>query len=146
LAQKQDAFEALGIQLVGVSYDSVRVLKDFSQAQKGERKARYSAEKLKNFSQAQKGERNVRFPLLSDPNSEMIKAFGVLNKQTYKKFENQKEHRFYGVPQPHVFLVDPKGRIVAKFAEYGFRNRTDIDRILTLIKKRQNKPDQLDKK
>jgi peroxiredoxin len=117
LAQKQEAFETLGIQLVGISYDSVDTLRTLSQA--GWRGTK------------------VRFPLLSDPESEIIKAFGVLNRQLYRRFA--KGHRFHGVPHPHMFLVDPEGRIVAKFAEKGFLDRPDVDRALAVIKKMRKK-------
>jgi peroxiredoxin len=101
---------------VGISYDSVETLKAFSKEGKGERK--------------------VRFPLLSDPESEMIKAFGVLNQKFYEHYE--KGSRFHGVPHPHLFLVDPKGRIFGKFAEKEFQNRPDITNILAFIEKTQN--------
>ncbi len=113
MAQKQDAFEAFGIQLVGISYDSVDTLRTFSQA--GWRGTK------------------LRFPLLSDPESEIIKAFGVLNRQLYAR--HAKGHRFHGVPHPHMFLADPEGRIVAKFAERGFIDRPDIDHALAVAKK-----------
>ena len=117
MAQKQDAFDALGIRLVGISYDSVDTLKPLSEA-------------------GWPGP-NVRFPLLSDPESDIIKAFGVLNQQLYQRFA--KGHRFHGVPHPHMFLVDSAGRIVAKFAESGYIDRPDIDHALAVIKKMRKK-------
>ena len=74
----------------------------------------------------------LRFPPLSDPESEIIKAFGVLNRKLYRRFA--KGHRFHGVPHPHMFLVDPEGRIIAKFAEKGFLDRPDIDNALAVRK------------
>jgi peroxiredoxin len=117
LAQRQNDFKELGIQLVAVSYDSVKTLKSFSEKGKGKKK--------------------VKYPLLSDPKSKMIKAFGILN-------EKHKEgHKWHGVPYPHIFLVNPDGRIDGKFSEKRYQDRPKVDDILAFIKKMQNKPVQV---
>ena len=55
--------EATGIQVVGVSYDSVEVLADFADKHK------------------------ITFPLLSDSGSKTITAYGLLNKEAKGKAE-----------------------------------------------------------
>lgn len=51
----------MGIELVGISYDSAKVLKGFA------------------------GKSKIKFPLLSDSKSKVIKAFGVLNEKAKGK-------------------------------------------------------------
>lgn len=75
------SIEAAGIQLVGISYDSVKVLKDFEKQQK------------------------ITFRLLSDPKSQVIEAYGVLNEDANGK---QK-----GIPFPGTFLVGTDGKVKA---------------------------------
>jgi peroxiredoxin len=71
-----------GIQVVAVSYDSTEILKRFAKQGK------------------------IKFPLLSDKDSEVIKAFGVLNKEGRR--------RTAGVPHPGTFVIDSEGVIRAK--------------------------------
>lgn len=83
-------------------------------------------EVLRTFSKNNK----VTYPLLSDPGSRIITAFSVFNK------EYNKEHKWYGAAYPCIFLVNPKGRIDAKFSEKMYQARPDIDSILTFIQAR----------
>jgi len=112
----QGDFKKLGINLVGVSYDSASVLKAFSEKEK------------------------VSYPLLSDPKSEIIRAFDVFND------EYNKEHKWHGVPHPYVFLVSSQGRITAKFSKQGYRARPKATDILKFIETMQNKGDAGDAK
>ena len=66
-----------------------------------------SAELLKNFA-ARKG---ITYPLLSDPESQVIRAFGILN-VNFKPGELP-----YGAPFPGMYLVDEGGIVRAKFFE-----------------------------
>lgn len=77
-SNKKD-FDAAQIQLVGISYDSVDVLNKFA------------------------AQRKITFPLLADPASKAIKAYGVLN--------DQANDRIAGVPHPNTFLVGRDGKI-----------------------------------
>lgn len=61
LQRDSKAIEQAGITIVGVSYDSVNVLKSFSEKSK------------------------IKYPLLSDLKSQVIKAFGVLNEKASGK-------------------------------------------------------------
>jgi thioredoxin-dependent peroxiredoxin len=75
------AIKAAGIRVVAISYDSPKLLKKFAREQK------------------------VSFPLLSDPKSQVIKTYGVLN-------ENAKG-RQEGIPFPGTFLVGTDGKVKA---------------------------------
>lgn len=66
-----------------------------------------SAALLKNFA-ARKG---ITYPLLSDPESKVIRAFGILN-DNFKPGELP-----YGVPFPGMYIVDERGIVRAKFFE-----------------------------
>jgi peroxiredoxin Q/BCP len=79
--------EAAGVQVVGVSYDPVKVLAGFA------------------------ARRGIQFPLLSDPGSKTIEAYGVLNKAGK------------GVPHPGTFVIDKEGVVRAKLFLEGYRTR-----------------------
>jgi len=70
------------LQVVGISYDSVEILNDFA----------------KKF--------DVKFPLLSDPESKAIDAFGIRNQQA--------NGRAAGVPIPATFVIDGEGVVRAR--------------------------------
>ena len=89
-----------GLGLAAISYDPVAVLKNFADRKK------------------------ITFPLLSDPDSRIIRAFGILN-------EAVKPETFqYGIPHPGTYLVDNKGRVVAKYFEEDMRERISASDIL----------------
>lgn len=63
----------------------------------------------------------VSLPILSDVGSHIIRAFGLLN-------TNMKEGtRFYGIPHPYIYVIDPNKIIAARFAESSYKERPDID-------------------
>ena len=93
LEQHQSEFGKLGLDVAAISYDSTAVLHNFA-----ERKG-------------------IHFPLLSDPNSKIIRALGILN-ETVAKDSPQ-----YGIPHPGVFILDAKGTITAKYFEDDYRQR-----------------------
>jgi len=72
-----------------------------------------SAELLQNFA-ARKG---ITYPLLSDPQSKVIRAFGILNQNF------QTGQLPYGVPFPGTYIVDENGIVRDKFFE-----QDDIER------------------
>jgi hypothetical protein len=100
LEQNLDRIRKQGLGLAAVSYDSVEVLKNFA-----ERK-------------------HITFPLLSDPESKIIRAFGILN-ETLKPGTPQ-----FGIPYPGTFLVDARGTVAAKYFEEDFRERVSASDIL----------------
>jgi AhpC/TSA family/Disulphide bond corrector protein DsbC len=59
----------------------------------------------------------ITFPLLSDSGSAIIRRYGLLNTSVAPG------DRAYGVPNPGTFVLDRKGRIVAKHFEESYRER-----------------------
>jgi len=89
LESRVDDFADRGLSLVVLSYDSVETLKSFQL------------------------EYAPRLTMLSDPNSRVIKAFGILN-------EGEKPgSRGYGIPNPGIIIIDTAGVLRAKYAEKG---------------------------
>lgn len=84
---------AQGLGVAAISYDSVAVLKSFAER------------------------RGIAFPLLSDPQSKIIRDFGILNDQV------QAGSTQYGIPYPGTYLVDRNGRVTAKYFEDDFTQR-----------------------
>ena len=83
--------EGAGIRVVAISYDSVEVLAKFAD------------------------ERKITFPLLSDSESQVIKSFGILNKEA--------SGRTAGIPYPGTYLIDSQGIIRAKLFLDGYKER-----------------------
>ena len=92
-----------GIQVVSVSYDSVDVLKKFA------------------------ADREITFPLLSDPDSKTISAYGILNKAAKGKQA--------GIAHPGTFIIDKEGTVRAKLFHEGFVKRHGADDIVEAVKK-----------
>jgi peroxiredoxin len=93
------------VRVVGISYDTIDVLSKFSEQQK------------------------ITFPLLSDPDSDTIKAFQLMNAEAKEKIE--------GVPYPGTVILDKHGTIQAKLFYDGYRERhapTDILKAVSEIK------------
>jgi DsbC/DsbD-like thiol-disulfide interchange protein len=70
--------------------------------------------------------RRISFPLLSDPDSAIIRRFGLLN------LEYPEGDPVHGVPHPMTFIVDEHGVIRSKFFEGGYATRRTAASILTL--------------
>ncbi|VTT99551.1 alkyl hydroperoxide reductase thiol specific antioxidant mal allergen : Uncharacterized protein OS=Hyphomonas sp. L-53-1-40 GN=L53_08670 PE=4 SV=1: AhpC-TSA [Gemmataceae bacterium] len=90
--------EDAGVTVIGISYDPVDVLAKFAENQK------------------------IMFPLLSDPESKTIKAFGVLNADAKGKTE--------GIPHPGTMIIDRDGVIRAKLFFEGYKERSGADAIV----------------
>lgn len=103
LDERIGEFTAHGVRLVILSCDSVATLKTFQ---------------LKH---------THRLTLLSDPQSNIIKHFGILNQR------QKPGSRGFGIPNPGIMIVDTKGIIRAKFAEKSYRKRPQIDAVLAAI-------------
>jgi peroxiredoxin len=84
-------FEAKGIKEASVTYDSEAILRDFA---------------------ARKG---ISYPMLSDPGSRIIRAFGILNPDA-KGFAA-------GIPYPGFYFISPQGVIVKRFFEAQYTDR-----------------------
>jgi hypothetical protein len=75
---------------------------------------------LKNFADRKK----IAYPLLSDQDSKIIRAFGILN-TSVKPGTTQ-----VGIPYPGTYLVDPKGKVLAKYFVEDIRERVSVSDIL----------------
>lgn len=89
--------------LIGISYDSV--------------------EKIANFAHR----KDIKYTLLSDQDSEIIKAFGILNEK-YAPGDSG-----YGIPHPIVVITDNTGTITAKLYEEGYKKRPQVEAILSAV-------------
>ncbi len=86
--------------LAAISYDSVPVLKSFADR------------------------KQITFPLLSDPESKIIRSFGILNETV------EKSNPFFGVPNPGTYVLNPKGVVIAKYFEDDYKERDTASAIL----------------
>jgi hypothetical protein len=103
LEEQKAAFERQGIAVAALSYDSVDVLKDFA------------------------ARKNITYPLLSDPQSEVIRGWGLLNETVPKGTP------FFGVPWPGGFFIDPQGVVRARYFEKDYRERYTAGNVLLHI-------------
>lgn len=103
LGEKGGLIEGLGYSVVTLSYDDPKILKVFSDKYK------------------------FPYTMLSDPESEAIKAFGVLNE------EMKPMTRYYGVPYPVVYVVGLDKTIKARIAEEDYKNRPSVAQITEAI-------------
>ena len=104
LIQLQSAkarFEKQGIKLAGISYDSVEILKYFSERRK------------------------IEFPLLSDPDSKIIRMYQVLNSEAIGPNK--------GMARPGYFFIDTEGVIREKFFEAKYRERLTGNDVLSKL-------------
>jgi len=99
LQQSLPEIKRRGLGLAAISYDSPAVLKSFADR------------------------KQIMFPLLSDPESKIIRAFGLLN-------ETVPKGAFYGIPYPGTYILDPKGVVVAKYFEDDYTQRFTASDIL----------------
>lgn len=95
LESQRARFRQRGFEVAAISYDSPAALKDFATR------------------------RRITIPLLSDPDSVIIRRFGLLNP------EYPPGDRAHGVPYPGTFVVDAEGFIREKhFAQAYTERRT----------------------
>ena len=103
LAEWQERFEALGVNVAAMTYDDRATLASFH------------------------NEKRLRYPLLQDVGGKHVIAYGILNEH-YQPGESG-----YGVPHPGVILLSSEGIVKSKFAYPGFRNRPSFDAIYSVI-------------
>ncbi len=96
--------------LAAISYDPVSTLADFS------------------------ARRGITFPLLSDPGSETIKRYGILNTTIDSKNE------LYGYPFPGTFIVDRRGIVTSRVFEPIYQERSTISSILVRLGRKIDAP------
>ena len=96
-----EQFEAMGMSVVAMTYDSIEILQEVSE------------------------DEGIRFTLLRDEDITYVNRLGILNDTDYEPGQ-----RAYGVPYPGIFLISSDGIIRAKFAEESYRSRPDFSDIL----------------
>ena len=101
LQAAKERFEKQGIKLAGISYDSVEILKYFSDRRK------------------------IDFPLLSDPDSKIIRMYQVLNAEAIGPNA--------GMARPGYFFIDTEGMIREKFFEAKYRERLTGNTVLSKL-------------
>lgn len=101
LAEISERFEALGLSVVAMTYDSVDTLKEVEE------------------------DNGIPFALLHDADRTHVTAFDVLNDVDYRPGQ-----RAWGVPYPGIFLIDADGIVRAKFAEERYQDRPDFANVL----------------
>lgn len=95
-----EAFRKKGLGVASVTYDSAAILQDF-------------------------GKRlGIKYPMLSDPQSRVIQAFGILNDNVETTSPQ------YGIPFPGTYIVNEKGVVTAKYFEEDYRERYSAASIL----------------
>lgn len=101
LQAAKERFLEQGIKLAGISYDNVEILKYFSERRK------------------------IDFPLLSDPDSKIIRMYQVLNAEAVGPNA--------GMARPGYFFIDPNGVIREKFFEAKYRERLTGNTLLSKL-------------
>lgn len=98
-----DDVQNAGYGLAALSYDAVGTIAKFEQAS------------------------HLRYMLLSDTQSKVINAFGIRN-------ENFAEgSRFYGIPNPAIYVIGADGVITHVFSEEGFKERPKPSDVLSAL-------------
>ncbi len=94
-------YDSQGLKVVGISYDSINILKTFEQRV------------------------GIGYRMLSDNGSKIISDFGILNSDV------PADNPQYGIPHPGMFILDADGRVVSKYFEQNFRERFTPATVLT---------------
>ncbi len=99
----QEQFEAIGVGVAGMTYDSPEIIQAFDEKWE------------------------IGFPVLRDVDRQHVEAWGIRNQEygpgTFA----------YGVPYPGVVFISPEGEILAKWAEEGYRSRADWSEVLEAV-------------
>ncbi|GAB3270393.1 peroxiredoxin family protein [Parahaliea aestuarii] len=95
LQQHKAAFDAAGISLVAITYDSPAEQQAFAD------------------------KHGITIPLLSDIDAMSFKTLGILNEQY------QPEDTQYGIPHPGMIIIDPAGKVVGKLFIEAYSSRVD---------------------
>jgi len=99
----KDEFGAIGVGIVGMTYDKPEVIKAFDEKW------------------------DIGYPVLKDVERAHVEAWGIRNEEygpgTFA----------YGVPHPGVVLISPEGEVLAKWAEPGYRSRADWSEVLAEV-------------
>ncbi len=99
----KDQFAAIGVGVVGMTYDKPEIIQEFHKKWE------------------------IEYPMLRDVERQHVEAWGVRN------MEYGPGTFAYGVPLPGVVLLSPDGEILAKWAEEGYRSRADWSTVLNEV-------------
>jgi len=58
---------------------------------------------------------SITYPLLSDENSDVIRAFGIENTLVQTNVTDEEKEKFQGIPYPGTYVVDESGVVIEKF-------------------------------
>lgn len=101
LGQAFPKYQKQGLGVAVITYDSPEIIKNFT------------------------GRLGISVPILSDPESKIITAFGILNTNIPRtNFQ-------YGIPFPGTYTVSTKGVVTAKYFEDTYRERVTPNLILS---------------
>lgn len=103
LQSRIDELTRRGLGVAAISYDPPAVLADFA------------------------GRRGITFPLLSDPGSATIAAYGLLNTTVPKGSPAD------GIPFPGTFVLDRQGRVTDRFFEEAYQERYTVNGMLVRL-------------
>ena len=101
LQNAKQRFEAQGIKLAAISYDSAAILKNFADRQK------------------------IDYPLLGDPDSQVIRRFQVLNAKA--------DGMTKGMSLPGFFFIDKTGVIQEKYFEANYVDRFTPNNVIAKL-------------
>lgn len=71
----------------------------------------------------------IGFTLLSDPDSALIEAFGLLDNSV------PATSKWHGYAHPVIFAVGPDGIVRRRFSEENYQQRPDVNMILDILRK-----------
>lgn len=98
-------FDAAGVRVYALSYDEADALRDFRDAH------------------------GITYTLLSDPDSAVIRSFGILN-----TLIDPGDHPWYGIPYPGTYVIDATGTITHKFFDSNLAVRTGPEQLLRAVR------------
>ena len=101
LNRRYDEYRKQGMNIATITYDSVAILKHFGERQQ------------------------IRYPMLSDPDSKVIREYGIFNENV------EKGNRAYGVPYPGMYVLDSNGIVKSKYFEDDYTERYSAAAVLT---------------
>ena len=105
LARRKDAFDDLDIGLAAITYDAREILAAFH------------------------AEQDLDYPLLQDVAAANVNAYRVRN-LAYGPDDGN-----YGVPHPGIVWIGAEGRVRAKWAVPGYRDRPPFDEVLAELRR-----------
>lgn len=100
MERRRRDFERQGFQVAAVSFDNVETLNHF-------------AERM-----------GIHYPLLSDSQSKVISAFGLLNQSI------PTDHPLHGIPNPGVYIINEEGIVREKFFMQKYSDRFTAGHVL----------------